>query len=74
MHDDLDAGIGHELGDRAERRPVDRVDQVDPARRGHLGQARDRRVGALPEELEVDGRPPLGAGLLHDGIDAGGVA
>ena len=34
----------------------------------------DGRVGALPEEFEVDGRAPRGARLGVDGGDAGGVA
>ena len=54
-------------------RALDRVDQVDAPRGGHLGQAGDGRVGALPQELEVDGGAALGAGLGHHGVHSGGV-
>jgi hypothetical protein len=74
VHDHLDVRVGDQLGHRLQRRARDRVHEVHAAGGGDLGEARDRGVGPLPEELQVDRRPALRARLLHDGGDAGGVA
>ena len=73
MHDDVDVGVGDERGDRGQRGALDRVDQVDPAVDGHLRQAGHRRIGALPEEFEIERDAAVLVGCGDNGGDAAGV-
>ena len=73
VHQDLDGGVGDQLGDRLERRSGERIDQHDVAVDGDLHEAQHGRVGALPEELRVDRAPAGSAGARGDLLDAGGV-
>jgi hypothetical protein len=59
VHHLLDGRIGHELGHRPERRPLDRVDHGQSLGGRDLDEAQTRRVRPLPHELGVDGAPAL---------------
>ena len=73
MHDHVNVRVGHERGDRVERRALDRIDQVDPLVDGDLRQAGAGSVGALPQELEVECDPSVLVGSCDDGGNPTGV-
>jgi hypothetical protein len=62
VHHLLDRRIGHELGHRLERRPLDRVDHRQSLGGGDLDETQPGGIGPLPHELGVDGAAALGPG------------
>ena len=74
MHDDVDVWVADQRGDRGQRGALDRVDQMHPAVDRDLRQAGHRRVGPLPEELEIERDAPVLVGCGNDGGDATGVS
>ena len=70
VHHDLDVGIGHELGDRLERRSLQRIHERDVLVDGDLDEAELRRVRALPEELRVERDAVRGSGAGGDLLDS----
>ena len=59
VHHDFDGGVREQRGDVVQRAALDRVDEGDLVGGGHLGQAGDGRIGALPQELDIKGHAPV---------------
>ena len=65
--------VGDQRGNRVERRSGHRVDHGEPGRGGNLHEAQAGRIGALPDELRVDGEAPGLPRVADESLQARGV-